>query len=82
MNLCRTPPSLKYLSGAPGVGTLSQCPHERESVIAGVYFSQTHFSWDLAAVHYYQGVPYSGVSTRRELTVVAYTGHKTEPVDT
>ena len=44
----------------------------RESVIAGVYFSQTsviYFCPEFICCPYYQGVRYSGVSARRELTV-------------
>ena len=33
-------------------GTLSQCPRKRESVIAGVYFSQTSVAKDLATVRF------------------------------
>ena len=57
---------------ADTVGTSSQCPHQRVSVIAGVDFSQTSvicFCWGFSCCPYYRGVRYSGVSARRELTV-------------
>ena len=58
---------------ADTVGTSSQCPHQRVSVIAGVDFSQTSvicFCRGFSCCPYYRGVRYSGVSARRELTVV------------
>ena len=54
-------------------GTSSWCPHQRESVIVGVYFSQTtiiYFCPGFRCCPYYWGVCYSGVSARRELTVL------------
>ena len=59
---------------ADTVGTSRWCPHQRESVIAGVYFSQTSatcFCRGFSCCPYYRGVRYSGVSARRELTVDA-----------
>ena len=60
--------AVNYTFIADTVGTLSLCPHERESIRAGVYISQTsaiHFSaWNLADVRF------KGVSARQELTVI------------
>ena len=52
--------------------TLSQCPHQRESVIVGIYFSQTFVLWfflGFSCCPFYRGVRYSEVSAKRELTV-------------
>ena len=60
---------------ADTVGTSCQCPHQRESVIAGVYFSQTSvicFFLGFSCCPFYRGVRYSEVSARRELTVFAF----------
>ena len=60
---------------ADTVGTSSQCPHQRESVIAGVYFNQTSvicFFLGFSCCPFYRGVRYSEVSARRELTVFAF----------
>ena len=57
---------------ADTVGTLSKCPHWRESLIAELYFSQTsivYFCRGLSCRPYYRRVRYSGVSARREMTV-------------
>ena len=59
---------------ADTVGTSSQCPHQRESVIAGVYFSQTSVIWFFLGFNccpFYRGVRYNEVSARRELTVLS-----------
>ena len=60
--------AVNYTFIADTVGTLSYCPHERESIVAGVYIRQTsaiHFSaWHLA------DVSIKGVSARQELTVI------------
>ena len=58
---------------ADTVGTSSKCPYQRESVIAGVYFSQTSlicFCLGFSCCPFYRSVRYSGVSARRELTVL------------
>ena len=55
------------------VGTASWCPRQRESEIAGVYFSQTteiYFCLGFSCCPCYRGVRYSEVSARRELTVL------------
>ena len=57
---------------ADTVGTSSQCSHYRESVVAGVYFSQSsvnYFCLGFSCCLYYRGVRHSKVSERRELTV-------------
>ena len=54
------------------VGTSSQCPLQRESVIARIYFSQTSvicFFLGFSYCLFYRGVRYSQVPARRELTV-------------
>ena len=51
---------------------------DRESVIAGIYFSQTsviYFCWGLSCCPYYRGVCNSEVSARRELTVYTCTSN-------
>ena len=65
---------------ADTVGTSSQCPHQRESVIAGVYFSQTSVIWFFLGFNccpFYRGVRYSEVPARRELTVRQFFKHHT-----
>ena len=62
---------------ADTVGTSSWCPHYRESVIAGYYFSQTsviYFCPGFSCGPYYRGVRSSGVSATRELTVLCCKG--------
>ena len=57
---------------ADTVGTSSQCPLQRESIIARIYFSHTSvicFFLGFSCCPFYRGVRYSQVPARRELTV-------------
>ena len=60
---------------ADTVGASSQCPYWRESVIAGVYFSQSSvicFCRGFSYCPFYRGFLFSGVSAMREWAVPIY----------
>ena len=70
VEICEFEMHLKKMDTA---GTSSKCSHERESAIAGVYFSKTsvnYFCLGFSCCPYYRSVCYSGVFARRELTVL------------